>query len=255
MGGVVTRLVAAVDAGPMTSAVIRVADALVPILADRVEVVTVGNDQLELDPASPDVTSLSGKTGDELIALTEAEDVAGMVVGLRSVAGGPRPAGHVTEQVITNSSVPVVVVPPGIDLTADPLCRVLLPLEGDAGPDGAANELARRLQGRGSVVDTIHVFDRATVPMFWDGWSERDVFAEQFTSRFSPVPSRTELRVGDVAQQILAAAVAKDATLIMIEWKSDLTGAHAPVVRDLLCNAGIPLLLVPIVDQGDDPAR
>ena len=256
-----TRLIAAVDTGPMRASIIDTATALVPLLADRVDIVTIGVDDTEgQDLGQDEMSPVAARPGSgepmvgpgrQLVALTTEEDVTGIVVGLRSVVGGPRPAGHIAEQVITHSSVPVVAVPPEVDRSADPLARVLLPLEGEPDGDGPIGRFVGKLLRRGSSVDTIHVFDRASAPMFWDGWHEHDVFAHQFADRFSPTPDPTELRVGGVAQQVLEAAVSNESTLIVLLWKRDLSASRAPVVRDLLCNTTVPLLLVPVTGRAE----
>lgn len=251
-----TTLLAAIDAGPLAGTVVATAEAMLPVFADELDVVTVDHDDGSLDAAiAQDVRSLAGRTGPAIVAEIEDDGVAAIVVGLRSVAGGPRPAGHVTEHVITHCEVPVVVVPPGVDPAANPLERVLVPVEGSEPLGPEAESLLHRLESLGSLIETIHVFDRATVPMFWDGWHERELFADQFAEQYLPLEEPAlELRAGDVAQQILAAAEASGSTLIVLEWKRDLGGTHAPVVRDLLGNTPVPLVLFPTNCRGATPS-
>ncbi|MDH3678340.1 MAG: hypothetical protein OEV40_00170 [Acidimicrobiia bacterium] len=249
-----TSLLAAIDAGPLATTIVATAEALLPVLADELDVVTVDHDEA-LDVAiAYHVRGLQGQAGPALLAEISGDGVAGIVVGLRSVAGGPRPAGHVTEHLITRCDVPVVVVPPGAADGADVLRRVLVPVEGlvPLGPEVEA--FLQRLESHGSTVDTVHVIDRASVPMFWDGWDEQQVFTTEFAEQFLPLSDPAlELRVGDVAQQILQAASLHESSLVVIEWKRELEGSRAPVVRDLLCNTRVPLVLMPTVSQGAIP--
>ncbi len=239
-----TRIVAAVDEGPVSSAVVEVAEALQPALGSRVEVLTVAPD----DPGTID----SSTTAETVLEAATAGDVAVLVVGARSSPGGPRPVGHVTRAVLVESEVVVAVVPPEIDRSRDPISAVLLPLEGGAAPNRRVTEIVDALAAAGSTIDQVHVFDRSTAPPFWDRWQDEQLYADQFSTRFAPQPTGTELRSGNVAQQIREAADAHRSTLIVLEWGQRLGGHRAPVVRDLLCNSAVPLLLVPTDDEEGD---
>ena len=237
------RVVAAIDAGPVSESVIAVADRLADVLGAQREIVMV--DGVVPSALSPDVTMLEGDVAEALTALSKGPGVVALVVGIRAVVGGPRPAGHVTEELITQSPVPVVAVPPATGARARTLSRVLLPLEGAAPPDSSTEEIVRAFEAAGSLVDTVHVFDRASVPMFWDGWHDTEIWSEQFKHRYSPVATDTQLRLGDVAQQILGAAEENGSTLILLEWKCRLNHTHAPIVRELLSGTAVPLMLLP----------
>jgi nucleotide-binding universal stress UspA family protein len=262
----VSTLLAAVDWGPVSSGVLAVANALVPLLADDVRVVSVRpasdhdvrdqavRDQAVRDhPAALEVSVLQGEAGPSLVDASAEQGVAGIVIGLRSLSGGRRPAGHVTEHVITGSPVPVVVVPPAAVAGLEVVDRVLVPLEGQPRPGPLATGIVDRLLSAGVAVDTVHVISPATCPMFWDRWEDRDTWTRQFVSRWSPAPDGITLRVGDPAEEILAAAEADQASLVLVEWKRQLDHRTAHIVRDLLARSRRPVLLVPRTEPEEEP--
>lgn len=249
-----SRVIAAVDAGPVAAAVVAAARFLVPVMADEMTVVTVsdgpavGGATGESDGAVADPIRVvvAEDPAAALVALTTSDPEVTMVVtGLRTVAGGPRPAGHVTREVLAASPVPVVVVPPGTDPGLDPLERLLVPLEGVTPVSSATADLLRHLEREGTVIDTVHVFDRTNVPRFWDRPEDHELWLDQFGRTRSPVAGRPEIRVGAVAGEILAAATAHGSSMIVLEWKGELHHPRAPVVRELLGATTVPLMLVP----------
>jgi hypothetical protein len=248
-----TRVIVAIDADPVRAVVVPVAARLVPLLGDRLDVVTAGSQSIELDASLPyEVRGLEGPPAEALLRESAAADVTAVAIGVRAMVGGPRPAGHVTELLLRGCDIPVLAVPPGVDPRLDPSEQVLVPLEGAGTLAPATVTLLRELERTGSTIDEIHVFDRSTVPMFWNGWDERARFTEQFIEQYSPLadPQDLDLRVGDAADQILMAARERRSTLIVIEWKRELASPHAPIVRHLLSEAAIPLLLIPRSDEG-----
>jgi hypothetical protein len=245
-----TRVVAAVDPGPVAGAVAAVARRLAAGLgAEPVALwVTSAAGSPTLAPAvdlSP-VVHREGDPATEVAAEVAGADVVAAVVGLRTVPGGPRPAGHVAEHLITVAAVPVAVVPPEA-AEADPgRGPVLVPVEGGVPPSPAMSALLAALSEAGHEVVPLHVFDRTTAPMFWNGWHDRAIWSDEFSQRYAPAGSTsTELRAGEVAREILAATEARSAGMIVLEWSRNLAHPHARVVRELLSNTRVPLLLVP----------
>ncbi len=247
-----SRILAAVDGGPVTAAVVKGAEALLPALGDSIEVVTVGSTPV-LDQAinGHRLRRLMGDPVESLVDAVSAENVTALVVGARSMVGGPRPVGHVTLQLITSVAVPVVVIPPEVGPGHDPLSCVLLPLEGGLAPSTTTARIVDALVAAGARLQPVHVFDRTTAPSFWDRFEDAELYADQFSRRYAPGGTATELRAGDAAQQILAASNDVGATLIVLEWKALLGGTHAPVVSTLLCNADVPLVLIPVAGDSD----
>lgn len=241
-----SRVLAAVDTGPVSQAVIKVANCLANVLAARREVVTVDTNALTpTTMAEHAITAPEREASTALLSLADAPDVVAIVVGVRTVTGGPRPAGHVTEHIITNSKIPVVTVPPGTEPDRCSLDQLLVPLDGGAPPGPVTTRIIRAFEAYGATINTLHVFDHSSVPMFWDGWGDRDIWTNQFAHAYSPSAAYTELKTGDVAQQILATAKAHGSSMIVLEWNHQLDHSHAPVIRDLLCNATVPLMLLP----------
>lgn len=238
------HVVAAIDSGPVSAAVIAMARFLAPIFDSSVEIVTT--EEACRHAVYDDVQLLSGDAPTALVDyVSSSEEVTCLVLGMRTVAAGPRPAGHVTITMITSCSIPVVVVPPPNAAPTHEVRRVLVPLEGNSPPSTVLNETVERFTAAGLDIDTVHVFDSSNVPMFWNGWDDPGLWAEQFSQQFSPAEGRTGLLTGNVGQRLREAIDATHSSLVLLEWKRQLDESGAAVVRELLATSGVPLMLLP----------
>lgn len=239
------RVVAAIDASTVAATVISVAELLAPILGATTEIVTTdpGCQQLH----GPPVRLLDGDAPGAVLDHVAADPrILALVLGVRTLPGGPVPAGHVALSAMTACSIPVVVVPPPDGTPIDEIRRVLVPVEGESPPSPAVTAMVDRFVAAGVAVDTVHVFDRSNAPMFWNGWDDPGLWAEQFSEQYSPAAGRpATLLVGSVPERLLDAVVANESSLVMLEWKRHLGESAAMVVRHVLASSGVPVLLLP----------
>jgi len=206
-------------------------------------------------PAAEAIVSLARDRNAILIAMTTR--------GRTAYQG--RTVRPVVETVIQNAPCPVLLVRPEIDQKVASMTgvrRMLLPLDGapsSAAVIGPALDLAERSHAE---VDVLYVATRAArpaepgalaAPLYvdqpqyeWPSW------AREFVTRFGtclgqrplPTPTRFFLRHGDPATEILDLARARDADLIVLEWRGKLDPRHASVVKGVLSDAPCPVLLI-----------
>ena len=60
-----------------------------------------------------------------------------------------------------------------------------------------------------------------------------------------------ETRVGRIGELIPVVAIQSDCDLIALGWSQELSSTRAPVVRETLERAPLPVLLVPVSAEGD----
>jgi hypothetical protein len=179
------------------------------------------------------------------------------VLGARDQPDDSRPAGRVAAQVIARTPNPVVVVGP----RARPprhgrLARVLLPLDGTAGSATAVEPIAAMLGRAGVDVVVQHVFDRTTVPAFWDqGHHETESWAREFRARWCGEPVTSVTWTGGVpAEEIPASGAAQDVDLIALSWAQNTGPGRAAIVKSVLAQAQVPVLLVKEAEPLPEPA-
>ena len=147
-----------------------------------------------------------------------------------------------------HASKPVVVVPPE---PRDPppagLHRVLVPLDGTPDAARAVEQAMRWFAGSGVAIVSLHVFDAATVPRFWDR-PEHDhaAWSREFLAPNAPAAGRhLEVRSGWPSDRILEVAGTERADMIALGWRRRLAPDRAAVVRDVLARTPVPVILVP----------
>lgn len=248
------RVLAVVDGGAATRPVIDVAAALAEIVGIDVDVLHV---RLEAAADTRALTSGRTEVGDPDDVVIEAiaeDDVVIVAIGARAVPGGPRPVGHLTGAVITATPKPVVVVPPELAPDHRSLRRVVVPVEGHDEPSHDLRTAVSAFAVSGSAIYAVHIFDRAAVPRFWEGWQDTELWADEFGRRFAPgnpdVPM--ELCTGDIATAVIDMCERHDADLVTLEWRRTFDGGHGAVVREVLSRTTIPVLLVSITEERTD---
>ena len=151
---------------------------------------------------------------------------------------------------------PVVALPLGVAGHRRPLDVVLLPLDGTVASAELVSPAVDRLLHVGARVLATHVFDAATVPAFWDQAAHsHDSWSEEFLRRHLPVGVSLDLRRGRPAEEVLAAAEAAGAGLVVLGWSRRTDGGSARTVR-LLVGGQVPVMLVgtPLVPAAGEAA-
>jgi hypothetical protein len=246
----VTNVVAAIDASSAAPLVVQVARLMADVLGAPVTAVHVR----QADDPSSDVSWTAGVPvelveGDpvEVLVTRLADDAVIGVIGARDEHGDTRPAGGVAAEVIARVAGPIVVVGP---TTRPPrhgrLARVLLPLDGTPGSAKAVEPVAAMLGRAGVDVVVQHVFDRKTVPAFWDqAQHETESWTREFRARWCSEPVTSVTWTGGVvADEIVASGAAEDVDLIALSWGQNASPGHAAIVKSVLAHAQVPVLLV-----------
>jgi len=150
-------------------------------------------------------------------------------------------------QVVRRAGKPVALVPPGARRPPGAISRVLVPLDGTTESAAAVADLVELLAGVGVDIVVLHVFDAATVPMFWDQAAHTgQAWSTQFLERHAPAGARLELRTGTAGEHVVSVADAEQADLIALAWSRHLGPGRALTVRHCVLEAGRPVLLVPV---------
>ena len=253
------QVVAAIDNSSAAQLVVQVAGTMADVLGAPVTAVHVR----EPGDSSGDATwsvgvpvqLVEGDPVEALVARFADPEVIG-VIGARDRRDDARPAGGVAAEVIARVANPIVVVGP---TTRPPrhgrLARVLLPLDGTAGSATAVEPVAAMLGRAGADVVVQHVFDRKTVPAFWDqGHHETESWTREFRARWCGEPITNVTWTGGVAaDEIVASAAAEGVDMIALSWARNPSPGHAAIVKSVLAAAPVPVLLVGEPDL--DPAR
>lgn len=168
----------------------------------------------------------------------------------------PGHAAHLVTDVIRSCPKPVVVVPIGHHANIPTaISRVLVPLNGTVDSAQTVASTVALFAASGADIVVLHVFDRTTVPRFWDQpVHARKSWDEEFLARFCNEPNaRLELRSGSPGDNILDVAATERADLIALGWAQNLSAGRARTVRTTLAQATVPILLVPVTGvRGDD---
>jgi nucleotide-binding universal stress UspA family protein len=246
------KVLAAVDGDTSTGSILDVAGGIAGLLGAGLEAVHVGDDvpAAAAGAARERGAPLRTVPGPEAGALGRAAqepDVAALVVGARGLPHGPRPAGRVTEALMTSLPGPLVVVPPTTRAVRR-LRRILVALNGSPEATDALRPVTRAALDAGLAVVVVHVFDPRAAPAFADQphhWSE--AYLQEFRARnVVSADAEVHLRAGDPPERLLDAAKQLDADLIALAWSQTLAPGHAAVVRSAIAEGEIPVLLVPV---------
>ncbi|MDX2342519.1 MAG: universal stress protein [Acidimicrobiia bacterium] len=251
-----TTVLAAIDNSAASKPVLETAAVLAECIDAAIEAlhITEGAHDTASAAAQAAHVPLTIDSGDPAAIILERlrqEGIALAVLGLRGEPGGRRPAGSTAIAVAEGAHKPVVVVPP--DYTPGPgasLRRVLIPLDGTEASARSSRQVAGMLAGSGVEVIVLHVFDKDTVPAFWD--SSRDDFDEwshEFLARFAEeYDAELDLRTGALGENVLSVGRSHEVDLIVLEWAQRLTPGHAEVIREVLARTDVPVLLLPVGD-------
>jgi nucleotide-binding universal stress UspA family protein len=170
----------------------------------------------------------------------------GAVLG---VLASEQPSRSFWQRIVSSCAKPVIVVPPAARGQRPGIRRVLLPLDGTPESARAVAEAVGQFATAGVDLVALHVFNEATVPMFWDQPAHAHrAWAEEFLAR-NCVRSgaRLELRTGVTGEHIVDVAARERADMIVLGWSRQLDPGRARTVRHTVLSAAVPILLVPLV--------
>lgn len=247
------RILAMVDESPLAPQVLTTAAALARLLHCEVDAVTAVPDESERPRGVPPATAdrpgettrvLRGDPEAALVSELAEPDVIVGVLGTRTMRAHPQFLGHVAHAVVTRTSTPLVLVPPGSrPLTAEhPV--FLVPLDGTQRTSDSANPIAAMLTAEAGENITLHVFDSTTVPMFAPSRHGSQLLAEEFMARHaSGTAQRAEARIGPPAQHILEVARQHHVDAILLAWSQNLEAGRAEVIRRVIAEADVPVVL------------
>jgi hypothetical protein len=223
-----------VDVGERVPHHVAVASAVAALLTADVRTLVVSP---QADPAAA--------TDQVLAALADDRTIAGVL----SAAADPD---ALCWRVAGSADKPVVLVPPGSRPPRPFISRALLPLDGTEESAKAVETITRLLAQGGVDMIAVHVFEPATVPMFWDQRAHaHQAWSEEFLSRSGTPPgTRLDLCAGLPGEQVVRTAHTEDVDLVALGWSRHMGAGHAKTVREAVLEASVPVLLVPIVGSG-----
>jgi nucleotide-binding universal stress UspA family protein len=133
--------------------------------------------------------------------------------------------------------------------------RVLVPIEGLVSQMLTPRWFFEPVREAGIDVFALHIHDAESIPAFTDQpQHEHPAWADEFVRRYCRWgidEVRFETRVGRIGELIPVVATESDCDLIVLGWSRELSSARAPVVRETLERAPLPVLLVPVSAQGE----
>jgi nucleotide-binding universal stress UspA family protein len=208
-----------------------------------------GGPQQLANAAGVELREATGIAIEQIVGAAEQPDVAALVLGARSLHGGPQPAGHTALEIITRVPKPVAVVPPHAQ-PPERLSRILVPLEGSSESSHALKDTIELAHRRRLEILVLHVHSPATLPAFSDHEPHAtQTWEEEFLTRHVAAPhDRVRLlrRLGVPADDVAAVAHDAGADLIVLAWSQDLGPGRARVVSETLAHSSVPVLLLPV---------
>jgi hypothetical protein len=182
-----------------------------------------------------------------LLAELEAPDVILGVFGARRIPSGKRPAGSNVLELLTETSKPVVVVPPEICPGGRrPLRRFLLPLDATEAAARIASIVLDRLTSSDSETVVLHVFDDQTrAPILNHRGDDLSEWGVEFLLCHLPgQPARFEWRTGYPPAVIVNVSKDEDVDMVVVSWSQVLEG-HGDIIQTLLSRCRVPILVSP----------
>jgi nucleotide-binding universal stress UspA family protein len=256
------KVLAALDNSLAAKALLAAARTLATLLDAEVEAVHVrtnGDRTARSSAAAAGVPfrTLEGAVVERLVEAGGATDVVALAIGARRTPSASRPLGGTASAVASALPKPVMIVPPDAD-PPGAFRRILVPIEGLVSHAFAPQWLFEPAVDAGIDVLALHIHDADSIPAFTDQpQHEQSAWAAEFVRRYCRwgiEEVRLETRVGRIGELIPVVAAESECDLIALGWSQELSSARAPVVRETLERAPLPLLLVPVsaLDEIDD---
>ncbi|MFN0070940.1 MAG: universal stress protein [Chloroflexota bacterium] len=269
-------ILAALDGSPLSGTVLQVARALAGASNLPVHVLHVSDSPLSTaeltgsaglsrsDLPGLVLDSAAGPTEAAIVAAAKDPGCALLVMGARGWGLDPdRSLGHVASSVICDVRCPVVLVPPVIAPTSEPVLaerlNILLPLEGTPTVAESVPPVLRLLGQQDRRLFILHVVhpegtpsaqSRAfTVPRYVDqphlGWPVWvDEFAMRFCRELDHCPREMLIAVGDAGGEIVRAAREHGVHYIVLTWNGRFDPQRARTVRTVLESTPCPVIFL-----------
>lgn len=245
-------VLAALDGGPSSPAILTVAGEVAHMMDGHVEAVYVAEPgtnppRERARAAGVPLLEMRGEVLDVLLGQTSRADVQATVIGARGTPSGPLPAGHVALALATAAEAPVVLTPPVLNGHRG-LRTLLVPLDGPSEAVGAISAAVDLALDTHREVVFLHVHELHDLPLVTDQPQyESEAWGRAFLQRRFPRRDdvRLEVRVGRAADQLCTVASEIGADMILLGWSQRLGAGRAVVVQAALSSAALPVMLVP----------
>jgi nucleotide-binding universal stress UspA family protein len=278
------RLVLAHDGSPAAESALPIAHALASQFGSELDLLYVSTTSAPAPDglaqcAERERAQLQVSSGDAAAEIVRAASDAATALLILTTHGRDREAagrlGHVAEQVVTQTSSPVLLVRPETAPAApvQPVRLLLLPLDGATVTARSLRpvfDLAKRL---GAAVDVLAVVGADAparehggthAPRFvdqpqheWRGWS--DEIVRRLWAHIGEAAPATSVTVhvqrGEIGEAIVRYAADHACDAIVLVRRSKLQPGRAGVLRLILARAPTPLLVVCAANDGDQQAE
>jgi hypothetical protein len=156
---------------------------------------------------------------------------------------------------VTAETEPLLVLPGQPDVASPGrglrVARVLVPTDRTAVERLVLRPWIERLAAAGATVEQLHVLDRRSRPVMWEGPGHHAAaWHGEIRRRHRVGTEALRICTGDPAVEIECAATAFD--LILVSWGGDATADRAVVVRRLLVRRPRPTLMVRTAPAASD---
>jgi len=252
-GDLVTRVIACIDNSAAARPVLEGARAIAPLFGAQVEAAHVTESDESADTttaytANVPLRTLHGETVDELVNLTQDQEVVAAVVGARGRPLGRQPAGHVALELADRAAALLVIVPPDARVR-EPIQRVLMAVKGTATNARSLERAIELTDVKDIELVVVHVDDEENIPSFSDQVQhETDEFIREFLARYVPAApaARVALRIGRPADEILDTIDAEQPDLVAIGWRRNAGPDGGLVAREVVARSHVPVLLATV---------
>jgi nucleotide-binding universal stress UspA family protein len=204
--------------------------------------------------ASEEILAAVARYGIDLIVMTARGESAGA-----EASDVLKVVGHVTREVIEDTRVPVLLLPPAYE-EALPWRSALVPISGDAATDASLTLALRLAQALDLAVTLAHVADSARsgssgeagAGAYDEAYHEYPQMLNEFVARACVLCSAEErhritgfhLYRGEVAQELSHLIAHERVNLLVVGWHGQFMTGHAQVLKTLIWQARCAVLLV-----------
>jgi nucleotide-binding universal stress UspA family protein len=252
------KVLAALDNSLAGKALLAAARTFAKLLNADVEAVHVQTDgdrtaRSSAEAAGIPFRAIKGPVVARLVEAGGASDVVALAIGARGTPSARRSLGGTASAVASALPKPVMIVPPDAD-PPGAFRRILVPIEGLVSQTLEPRWFFEPAREAGIDVLALHIHDADSIPAFTDQpQHEQPAWAAEFVRRYCRwgiEEVRLETRVGRIGELIPVVATESNCDLIALGWSQELSSARAPVVRETLQRAPLPVLLVPVSARG-----